>query len=202
MMARMPQAMEKLIGRVEQAAGLDGAAATTQGWLRKAVPGGAAEDVLRGAPLGHPLHPALVQVPLGAWLSAIVTDALGEPAAARKLTAIGCAAAVPTALAGGVDWLSTEGPARRVGLVHGAVNDAALVVFTMSWRARRKGRRGRGFLLSLLGSGLITAGGWLGAHLAYSLGVGVDTTDFRRRHAGANQRDGADEAATRESATA
>lgn len=198
----MPPAMEALIERVERAAELDGAAATVQGWLRKAVPSGPAEDVLRGEPLGHPLHPALVLLPIGAWASGIVADVLGEPAAARKLTAVGCVAAVPAALAGGVDWLSTDGPARRVGLVHGAVNDSALVLFTMSWRARRRGRRGRGLLLSLLGGGLISAAGWLGGHLAYSMGVGVDTADFQRREAAANGRAESDEAAARESAPA
>jgi hypothetical protein len=86
--------------------------------LRKAVPEGPAKEVLRGTPLGHPLHPALVAVPIGAWASATLFDLLGDDAGARRLTAIGCLAAVPAALAGGTDWLSTDGAQRRVGLVH------------------------------------------------------------------------------------
>jgi hypothetical protein len=39
-------------------------------------------------------------------------------------------------------------------------------------------------VLSLAGGGLLGAGGWLGGHLAYSLGVGVDTTSFLDRRVG------------------
>ncbi len=33
------------------------------------------QDVLHGTPLGHPLHPALTDVPIGAWTTALVLDA-------------------------------------------------------------------------------------------------------------------------------
>ena len=170
--------------RVERASFLDRLAAGAQGLGRKAVPEGPAKDVLRGTPLGHPLHPALVAVPIGAWASATLFDLLGDDAAARRLTAIGCMAALPAALAGGTDWLSTDGEQRRVGLVHAVLNDAALTCYALSWRARRRGARRRGLVLSLAGGGLLGAGGWLGGHLAYSLGVGVDTTSFLDRRAG------------------
>jgi uncharacterized membrane protein len=178
---RMARSLETAVERIERADALDGAATRVQAWLHDAVPSGEVEDALHGAPLGHPLHPLLVQLPIGAWASALLADVLGEPGAARKLTAVGCLAALPAALAGGVDWMTTDGAARRVGLVHGAVNDAALVVFWRSWRARRRGRRVQGLLLSVVGTGLVSAGGWLGGHLAYSQAVGVDTTDFVRR---------------------
>lgn len=177
------RSLEMAVERVERASALDGLAASVQGLLRKAIPEGPAEDVLRGKPLGHPVHPALVAVPIGAWASATLFDLLGDEAGARRLTAIGCITALPAALAGGTDWLSTEGEQRRVGIVHGMLNDAALTSYTLSWLARRRGRRGRGFLLSLVGGGLLGAGGWLGGHLAYSQGAGVDTTAFVRRHA-------------------
>jgi uncharacterized membrane protein len=173
--------MEPIVGPIEQARGLDGPAAATQALVRKIVPSGPAEDLLRGRPLGHPLHPAAAVLPIGAWTSAVAADLLGEPAAARKLTAVGCLTALPAAIAGAVDWATTDGAQRRVGLVHAAVNGSALVCFTLSWRARRRGRRVRGFLDSLAGAGLVTAGAWLGGHLAYSQGVGVDLTDFAAR---------------------
>src|SRR3954471_16601075 len=50
----------------------------------------------------------------------------------------------------------------------------------MSWLARRRGRRARGVGLSLAGAGLISVSGWLGGHLSYSLGIGVDTTAFQQ----------------------
>jgi uncharacterized membrane protein len=180
--------------RIERASALDRLAASAQGLLSKAVPDGAAKDVLRGKPLGHPLHPALVAVPIGAWASATLFDLLGDDAGARRLTAIGCITALPAALAGGTDWLSTDGEQRRVGMVHAILNDAALTCYTLSWKARRRGARRRGLVFSVAGGGLLGAGGWLGGHLAYSLGVGVDTTTFRdrrdlnaARHADADQ---------------
>ena len=177
------RSLEMVAQRIERASALDRLAASAQGLGRKAVPEGPAKEVLRGSPLGHPLHPALVAVPIGAWASATLFDLLGD-AGARRLTAIGCMAALPAALAGGTDWLSTDGEQRRVGLVHAVLNDAALTCYALSWRARRRGARRRGLVLSLAGGGLLGAGGWLGGHLAYSLGVGVDTSTFLDRRVG------------------
>jgi uncharacterized membrane protein len=180
-MAPLP-VLEKLAGRIEQADALDDIAAKVQGLVRRALPP-PAEEMLRGEPLGHPLHPALVALPIGAWTSASALDALGERSAARKLTAFGCLAALPTAVAGAADWMTTTAAPRRTGLVHAAVNDAALLTYLSSWRARRRGHWMRGAMLSLAGAGLLGLGGWLGGHLAYSQGVGVDTEEFEQRAA-------------------
>lgn len=174
--------LDKLADRIERADALDDIAAKVQGLVRGVLPP-AAEEVLRGEPLGHPLHPALVAVPIGAWTSASALDALGERSAASKLTALGCLTALPTAAAGAVDWATTTGAPRRTGLVHAVVNDAALMTYLLSWRARRRGHWLRGATLSLVGGGLLGLGGWLGGHLAYSQGVGVDTDDFEQRAA-------------------
>jgi uncharacterized membrane protein len=180
-MRPMP-ALEALADRIEQADALDGVAAKVQELIRRILPA-SAHDALRGGPLGHPLHPALVAVPIGAWTSALALDLTGERSASGKLTALGCIAAVPTAAAGAADWVNTTGAARRTGLVHAAVNDVALMTYFLSWRARRRGRGMRGTALSLAGAGLLSFGGWLGGHLAYSQGVGVDTGGFEQRSA-------------------
>jgi nitrite reductase/ring-hydroxylating ferredoxin subunit len=46
--------------------------------------------------------------------------------------------------------------------------------------ARRRGRQATGIALSLVGATAVGVGGWLGGHLSYALGVGVDTTAFQR----------------------
>jgi uncharacterized membrane protein len=179
---RTTPALEAVAARIEHAEQLDGVAAKVQELVRRALPPGL-EEVLQGGPLGHPLHPALLVMPIGAWTSATVLDLVGEHAAARKLTGLGCMTALPTAAAGAADWMNTTGAQRRTGFVHAAVNDAALMTYLLSWRARRKGRWLRGMTLSLIGGGLLAAGGWLGGHLAYSQGVGVDTSEFQQRTA-------------------
>jgi nitrite reductase/ring-hydroxylating ferredoxin subunit/uncharacterized membrane protein len=139
-------------------------------------------DTASGMPLGHPLHPALVALPIGSWSAATYLDLLGrkrDRAAARRLIGLGNLAAVPTALTGANDWADTQGAERRVGFVHALLNDVALTLFVSSWWARRRGRPIKGIALSLAGSGMMSAGAWLGGHLAYGLGVGVDTTAFQ-----------------------
>jgi uncharacterized membrane protein len=180
----MAAPLETVIDGVEQANVLDGPAGALQRLLRKVFPAdGALTKLLRGGPLGHPAHPALILVPAGAWTSATILDLLAQPKAARRLTAIGCLSAIPAAAAGAVDFAELDGPRRRVAIVHALVNNAALTCYTMSWFARRRGGHVRGIALSMLGAGFVTVGGWLGGHLAYSQGVGVDTSEFRQREA-------------------
>jgi uncharacterized membrane protein len=179
---KMAAPLETLIDGVEQADVLDVPAGALQRLLRRAFPADTAlVKLLRGGPLGHPAHPALILMPIGAWTSGTVLDLLGQGVAARRLTAVGCVSAIPAAMAGAVDYVDLDGPRRRVATVHALVNDAALTCYTMSWFARRGGRHVRGFVLSVLGGGFVAAGGWLGGHLAYSQGVGVDTAEFGKR---------------------
>ena len=172
--------LEKLVDRIERAESLDAVADPVVAGARKVVRPGVVEDTLSGTPLGHPLHPLLVAVPIGAWVSSVALDAVHNDDGARRLIGFGCLAALPAAAAGVNDWSTTMGAERRVGLVHAALNDAALTVYWLSWRARRRGDRGRGVALSLIGSGLLGAAGWLGGHLAYAQAVGVDTTAFQQ----------------------
>ncbi|MET7752852.1 DUF2231 domain-containing protein, partial [Micromonospora sp. NPDC005367] len=87
------------------------------------------KDALHGVWLGHPLHPALVQIPIGAWVSSAVLDLLpgrrrisGQEQAATTLVAVGTASALPAALTGLNDWSWLWQEERRVGLVHAAAN--------------------------------------------------------------------------------
>jgi len=139
----------------------------------------AVQQVASGSPIGHPLHPLLVTVPVGAWASSLVFDALGDDSAASTLIALGAASALPTAFTGMHDWSSTMGAERRVGFVHAGFNTLALTAYVGSLVARRRGRRGLGIILSLVGMAGVSGGGWLGGHLSYAMGVGVDTTAFQ-----------------------
>ncbi len=135
------------------------------------------KSLLSGGWLGHRLHPLLTDIPIGAWTSASLLDLVGGRAGrrvARRLVGIGVLAAAPTALSGLSDWHDTHDDDRRVGVVHAAANTTALLLQLASWRARGRGHRVRGAMLSGLGMGALTVGGYLGGHLVFSRRVGVD----------------------------
>jgi nitrite reductase/ring-hydroxylating ferredoxin subunit/uncharacterized membrane protein len=177
---RTSPSIERLAQRVGSAEFLDRPAAALGGALRRIVRRGAVEDTLTGTTLGHPLHPVLVGFPIGSWGAATVLDLVrADPASRRRLVGLGLLAAVPTASAGAADWLSTDGAARRIGLVHAASNTAVLVLQAASWLTRRRGRHARATVLSLTAMGFVGAGIWLGQQLVYALGIGVDNTVFQ-----------------------
>jgi nitrite reductase/ring-hydroxylating ferredoxin subunit/uncharacterized membrane protein len=170
-----------LTERLEHLEPLDPPAQGLQAAVHRALPDGAVKDALSGTWLGHALHPLLMLVPLGSWTSAVMLDWLGgkgsEPAADRLL-ALGLAGALPTVASGASDWSDTWGGARRVGFVHAASNATGAALFAASLAARRAGARGRGKALALAGMGAATLGGYLGGHLSYARGIGVDQTTF------------------------
>lgn len=127
-------------------------------------------DLMHGHTIGHPWHPALVQVPIGTWVSAALLDLIPGKRrhyAPTLLIATGVAASAPAALTGWVDWAELRKPQMRVGLVHAAVNTVAIVLNTASLSARLRGRHVRGRVLSYAGLAAAAAGGALGGHLAY-----------------------------------
>lgn len=131
-------------------------------------------DVLRGAWLGHALHPPLTDVPLGLWTAASVLDLVGGPSsrpAARRLLGIGLLTAAPTAASGWAEWHRADRPAQRVGVAHAALNVAAIGCYAGSWAARRGERHRLGAMLALVGAGTAGAAGYLGGHLAAVRGV-------------------------------
>ncbi len=172
---------EKLADVLENASALDRPADAGAGLINKWLKPGVVKDALSGTWLGHPAHPVLVAVPIGAWVSSTVLDLVGGRSArpaARTLIGLGALAALPTAMTGASDWADTMGPERRLGFVHAMANYTALGLYAGSWRARGRGAHTRGVALSVLGSGALGVGGWIGGHLAYARGVGIDTTAF------------------------
>jgi nitrite reductase/ring-hydroxylating ferredoxin subunit/uncharacterized membrane protein len=134
-------------------------------------------DFLHGTWLGHPLHPVLTDVPLGAWTTALVLDATGSKGTARAAdTAIGVgiAGAVGAAVTGLTDWQHTTGGDRRVGLGHALLNTTALALYVTSFALRRRGARDLGRGLSALGFLVATGAAYVGGHLVYKKRIGVD----------------------------
>lgn len=138
----------------------------------------AVEDVLHGVPAGHPVHPVLVQIPIGAWTSAAVLDLLpGTARASRVLVGVGVLASGAAILTGWADWARTRPEQQRVGIVHAAANEIGTVAYAASWLARRLGHDRGGRTISFAAFGLIGAAGYLGGHLAYRQAVGANHAD-------------------------
>jgi nitrite reductase/ring-hydroxylating ferredoxin subunit/uncharacterized membrane protein len=130
------------------------------------------KNFLHGVWLGHPLHPALIDVPLGAWTATLVLDIAGSRAADRTLT-VGLVGAAGAAITGLTDWQATDGGARRIGVVHGLLNVAVATLYTFSLIERRRRNRSAGIALSSIGYGLSIAAAWLGGDLVYGKKIGV-----------------------------
>ena len=130
--------------------------------------------------LGHPLHPALSDVPIGLWAGSVLLDLIDrDPApdggldAAGTFTAAGLAAAVATAATGVVDWTVSDDQDRRVGLFHGVLNTAALGLQGLSLTARLAGHRGTARGLGAAGLAVTGAAAYLGGHLVFAKAVMV-----------------------------
>ena len=130
--------------------------------------------------LGHPLHSIVIAVPVGAWAVSGWYDLRGArsgdarfDAAADGALRVGLLGALAAAVTGVAQYVDTDGQARRETTMHSSLNTVALVLYTASWAARRRGSRRRARLLSGAALGVVGASGYLGGDLTYRHGVGV-----------------------------
>ncbi len=173
-----PLPLLSLVSRLEEAARLDPWVARTKSVVNAAIRPQQLRDVLHGIPIGHPVHPMAVQVPLGAWISAAVLDALpGYGRAAKLLVGVGVASALPSAVSGLTDWSELHEQQQRVGLVHAAGNVAAVGLYVASLTERSRGNTIRGKAFGYLGLAAVAAAGFLGGHLAYRQAAGANHTE-------------------------
>ncbi|HLQ31827.1 MAG TPA: Rieske (2Fe-2S) protein [Chloroflexota bacterium] len=140
-----------------------------------------AKDVLNGVWFEHPLHPAMTDIPIGAWTCAMMLDigSAGDERLAKAadvLVGVGCLGAVGAALTGVADWHDTYGKERRTGLAHALLNTGSLSLFLSSLSLRRSGARAAGVTASLAGYGLALAASYLGGDLVFRMGTKVNRT--------------------------
>src|SRR5688572_2091000 len=140
------------------------------------------KDALHGKWLGHPLHPALTSLPLGAWSTALALDAAGngDPGMRRAATfaiGVGLAGAVGAAVTGLTDWSETGGQARRAGLVHGLLNVTATALMATSFVMRKNGDHDDGRACAWTGYAIALGAAYLGGELVFRQRVGVAGTE-------------------------
>lgn len=186
--AHHPVSLAERVISIPGSARVDAVASRLQELLVRAwrLPGGKrAKDFLNGTWFEHPLHPALTDIPIGAWTTAVVLDAAtltgkrNFDAAASAALSLGVAGAVGAALSGLADWSDTGGAQRRIGLAHAGMNTMALALQLASlWGRRRRMRGAR--VLSLAGLGVAATAAHLGGDLVYRLGTQVNRTAWDR----------------------
>ena len=139
-------------------------------------------DFLHGTWLGHPLHPVLTDVPIGAWTAAVLLDALdivGEQdyaPGADAAVALGLAGALGAAVSGLTDWKDLDSRPQRIGLVHGVLNLSATALFSASLFMRRSEARAAGRATALAGYLVAAAAAYLGGDMVYRDQAGVSHT--------------------------
>lgn len=158
---------------IERASFLDGVVGPVSSLISRVLRPAWVADALHGVWLGHPLHPMAVQLPVGAFLSAGILDALPTGRrSATTLIGVGVASAVPAAAAGLADWSQGLRQQQRVGLVHASANTAALGMYASSLVQRGRGRSGRP--AAYAGLALVSIGGYIGGHLSYRQASGAN----------------------------
>ena len=144
-------------------------------------------------PYGHPFHPLLVTVPIGAWVASFLFDLgslFGKGShtlvdGSRWLIMIGVVGAAIAAIFGLMDFMTIprRTKAQMTGVLHMLLNSSVLVLFIVNfvWRHNnpdtltkvKAGQVG----LSLLSLVLLGVSGWLGGKLTYRYGVRVATEE-------------------------
>lgn len=151
-------------------------------------PGRFLKDIAHGTKvLGHPLHPAMTDIPLGAWTVAVAAD-LVHYAVPVLPTAVGDVAlgfglvgALGSAISGYTDHHETFGHERRVATLHGLLMTAVVVLMAISLGIRWKGGGDlHGVAVGMAAAGLLIAllGAYLGGHLTFGIGTMVNRNAF------------------------
>jgi nitrite reductase/ring-hydroxylating ferredoxin subunit/uncharacterized membrane protein len=140
--------------------------------------GAVAKNAMHGVWLGHPLHPVLTDIPIGAWTTALALDARangdrGMRRAATFAMGVGLLGALGSAVTGLTDWSETSGRARRLGLVHGLLNIAATAMTATAFFRRSADDRQHARGWAWAGYATAVASAYLGGDLVYGERIGV-----------------------------
>jgi len=141
------------------------------------------KSFFNGTWLGHPLHPVLTDIPLGAWTLAVIFDLIylfGQRSAVARSAAeivivVGVVAALGAAVTGYTDWGDTYDRERRIGLSHGLLNLIATVLYALSLVLRLTSPgQGLAIVLSWVGYVVLITAAYLGGDLVFNIGTGVN----------------------------
>jgi len=146
------------------------------------APGHTLKTFVHGTWLGHPLHPVLTDIPIGAWTLAVLFDIIyllnrsqTWSSAADLAVFVGFLGAFAAVITGYTDWNETVDRERRVGIAHGLLNTVVLIIYLVSVLVRvTAGSRGLAIVLAFIGYALVVTSAYLGGEMVFSIGTGVN----------------------------
>jgi uncharacterized membrane protein len=154
------------------------------------------KEFSQGQWLGHPVHSALVHVPVALFPGAMVFDILsraglgGNALVQTSFFAIALAllVSIPAAVSGLADWteIKREKPAWRIGLYHMVVNLVVVTLFAFNlwlrWDTYAYAEQVAGLplIISITGSVLLAFSVWLGGLMPFDQGTAVGRRSRKR----------------------
>ena len=139
---------------------------------------------------GHPIHPMLVPLPIGFFVGALVCDIilwfthnLFWPQVSVVLIGFGIIGALLAALFGFVDYGTApmSDAAKSTATRHMVLNLLTVVIFAAAlWLRWPDNVSTAGIVLTVIGVIVLAVSGYLGGHLSYHHGVGVDQNTAER----------------------
>ena len=139
------------------------------------------KDLLNGRWLGHPLHAAATDLPIGLVLGVVILDLVGQPGAADIVLLATIVTMLLAAVAGLADYADTTGTALTRATLHATLMVVALVLLVISavMRAGDPADRTVPIALSIVGFFIVTAGAFVGGDIVYVFGNMVSRHAFR-----------------------
>jgi nitrite reductase/ring-hydroxylating ferredoxin subunit/uncharacterized membrane protein len=139
------------------------------------------KDFLDGTWLGHPVHAAVTDVPIGAMTISLIADLIGQPLVADVSMLIGVLAMVASAATGLADYADVDGTARNRATVHGTLMTITLVIYAFSLliRAGHPADRLAPIVLAIVGYLILTLAAEIGGDLVYLVGTHVNRHAWR-----------------------
>ena len=139
------------------------------------------KDFLDGTWLGHPVHAAVTDVPIGAMTISLIADLIGQPLVADVSMLIGILAMVASAATGLADYTAVDGTARNRATVHGTLMTITIVIYALSLviRAGHPADRLVPIVLAIVGYLILTLAAEIGGDLVYLVGTHVNRHAWR-----------------------
>ncbi|HEY3335222.1 MAG TPA: hypothetical protein VGK16_08305, partial [Candidatus Limnocylindrales bacterium] len=94
------------------------------------------KDALNGTWFGHPVHPVVTDIPVGAMTLAVLLDVTGNDRGADLAVATGLAGMAASAATGVADAVDAEGKPQLLATVHSTLMIASFGAYVLSFLLR------------------------------------------------------------------